>query len=137
MGIIGYGFSEDSFWLAVEGDVDAIIADCGSTDSGPQKLARGTTTVTREAYHRDLDVMLAACSLRHVPILLGSVGGDGADGHVELFLKLIRELIEERGYRSMIVFTIYSEIERISLKESFTNHYTHPKSDIRSVRFRL
>ena len=128
VGMIGYGFREDLFWQAVEDGVDAIIADCGSTDSGPQKLAQGTTTVTREAYVHDLDILLAACSIRHIPILLGSAGGDGADSHVELFLQITRELIEKRGYRSMNVVTIYSEIDREFIREKFRKAEVRPCS---------
>ncbi|KAI9698899.1 MAG: hypothetical protein M1820_007320 [Bogoriella megaspora] len=117
VGMLGYGFAKDTFWEAMASGVDAIIADSGSTDSGPQKLAMGTTTVTREAYIRDFDVLLAACSIYHVPILLGSAGGDGSNDHVQLFLDIMRELIEQRGYRTMNVLTIESEIDKAFVKE--------------------
>jgi hypothetical protein len=126
--MIGYGFSEDLFWKAVADGVDAIIADCGSTDSGPQKLARGTTTVTREAYVHDLGILLAACSIYHVPILLGSAGGDGADEHVQLFLQIVKELVQQKGYRSMNVITINSEIEKEFVKEKLGKGEVSPCS---------
>lgn len=128
VGMIGYGFNEDLFWKAVEDGVDAIIADCGSTDSGPQKLARGTTTVTRAAYVHDLNILVAACSIYHVPILLGSAGGDGSDDHVQFFLQIVTELIQQKGYRSMNVITINSEIDKLFIKEKFAKREIVPCS---------
>jgi len=71
VGMLGYGFSEDLFWTAIEEGVDAVILDSGSTDSGPSKLALGTTTVSRKAYERDLGIMVAACHSHKVPLLIG------------------------------------------------------------------
>jgi hypothetical protein len=50
VGMLGYWFSEQIFWEAIEEGVDAIILDSSSTDSGPLKLALGGTTVPREGY---------------------------------------------------------------------------------------
>lgn len=128
VGMLGYGFDEDLVWRAVESGVDAIIADCGSTDSGPQKLAQGTTTVTREAYVRDIDVILAVCSIHRVPVLLGSAGGDGSNDHVQLFLQIMKELVKEKGYRSMNIITIDSEIDKAYVKEKLGKGEVSPCS---------
>ncbi|MCJ1223529.1 hypothetical protein MMC12_000171 [Toensbergia leucococca] len=112
IGMIGYGFSEDLFWTAMEEGVDAIIADCGSTDSGPQKLALGSMTVTLEAYVKDLAVLVAAAHKYKVPILLGSAGGDGANSHVDMFVEIIAGIIKKRSYRPMKIISIYAEIEK-------------------------
>jgi hypothetical protein len=116
IGMIGYGFSEEILWKTLADGVDAIIADCGSTDSGPQKLALGTTTVSRQAYERDLDLLLAACHIYHVPILLGSAGCDGANDHVDLFVEIMKQLITAKKYRSMKIVSIYSEINKDFIK---------------------
>jgi hypothetical protein len=56
IGCVGYGYSTKIFWDTIDNyDVDAIICDSGSTDSGPQKLALGHTTVPRESYEADLE----------------------------------------------------------------------------------
>ena len=112
IGMLGYGFREDLFWSAVEGGVDAIIADSGSTDSGPSKLALGTTTQPREAYERDIGIFVAAAHSHSIPILIGSAGGDGANAHVDLFLEIITDIIAKNGYRSMKVLSIYSEVPK-------------------------
>jgi hypothetical protein len=71
IGMLGYGFSEDIFWSALDDGVDAVILDSGSTDSGPSKLALGSTTVSRKSYERDLSVLVAACHYYNVPLLIG------------------------------------------------------------------
>ena len=71
IGMLGYSFSENLFWSAIEDGVDAIILDSGSTDSGPAKLALGQTTVSRQAYERDLGILVSACHYYRVPVLIG------------------------------------------------------------------
>ncbi|KAF9890461.1 hypothetical protein FE257_005866 [Aspergillus nanangensis] len=112
IGMIGYGFPEEIFFSTLADGVDGIIADCGSTDSGPQKLALGQTTVTPEAYERDLDLLLAGCHTYRVPIILSSAGGDGANDHVDLFVDILEKLIQQKKYRSMKIVKIYSEVDK-------------------------
>jgi len=80
IGMLGYSFSENLFWSAIEDGVDAIILDSGSTDSGPAKLALGQTTVSRQAYERDLGILVSACHYYHVPVLIGMLP---CSGHVK------------------------------------------------------
>ncbi|EED15790.1 conserved hypothetical protein [Talaromyces stipitatus ATCC 10500] len=118
IGMLGYGFSEELFWSALEDGVDAVILDSGSTDSGPSKLALGTTTVSRKSYERDLSVLVAACHFYKVPLLIGScvdsqagsAGGDGANSHVDLLVEIIEACIAREGYRTMEIVRIYSEV---------------------------
>jgi hypothetical protein len=90
--MLGYGFSEQIFWEAIEEGVEVIILDSGSTDSGPSKLALGGTTVPREGYERDLAILVQACHSHRVPILLGSAGSDGENAHVDMFVEVISKL---------------------------------------------
>jgi hypothetical protein len=117
IGMLGYGFNEDLFRGALDDGVDAIIADSGSTDSGPSKLALGKTTVTLEAYQRDLAVIISACHSYRVPVLIGSAGGDGANGHVDMFVDIIRDIISKNHYRPMNVISIYAEIDKETILE--------------------
>jgi hypothetical protein len=112
VGMLGYGFDEVLFWDAVEDCVDAIIVDCGSTDSGPSKLALDATTISRESWERDLSILLASCHKYNVPLILGSAGGDGANIHVQLFVDITRDLVTAKGYRTMKIVTIEAEIEK-------------------------
>ncbi|KAK7042318.1 hypothetical protein R3P38DRAFT_3178882 [Favolaschia claudopus] len=112
IGMLGYGYDQKLFWDAVNGGVDAIIVDAGSTDSGPSKLAVGSLTVKRSAYVKDLGPFLAACHYHRTPILIGSTGGDGANSRLPEFLEIISEIVSKNGYRSMKVLTIESEIDK-------------------------
>lgn len=71
IGMLGYGFSEEIFWSTMAEGVDAVILDAGSTDSGPSKLALGKSTGTRQAYERDLGVLVAGCHVYRKPLLIG------------------------------------------------------------------
>ncbi|KAH8883029.1 hypothetical protein GQ53DRAFT_433468 [Thozetella sp. PMI_491] len=113
--MLGHGFSEPLFWQAVGEGVDAVIVDSGSIDSGPSKLALGTLTVDRLAYERDLGILVAACHSHEVPLLIGSVGGDGVNARLEMFLDIIAHIISSKGYRSMKVLTIPAEIDKATV----------------------
>lgn len=107
VGMFGYGFNEDWTEAALAQCVEsraptALILDSGSTDSGPSKLALGTTTCPYEAYERDFRKLLTLSIKYHVPILLSSAGGDGSDEHVDLFLDIVRKIAAEEANRQVL-----------------------------------
>ena len=98
--MLGYGFDEEEIAeglkLSVESGVPtALILDSGSTDSGPVKLAIGTSTCPRSSYVRDWRKLIRAVRKYRVPVLIGSAGGDGSNAHVKEFLDIIKEVLEE------------------------------------------
>jgi hypothetical protein len=99
MGMLGYGFEEhlltDKLDELSRRDPPlpvAVILDSGSTDSGPSKLALGTMTCPEASYRRDLTKLIRAVIHYHVPVLISSVGGDGSNEHVDLFVDMINEI---------------------------------------------
>jgi hypothetical protein len=112
IGMLVQGFSEQIFWEAMETGVDAIVLDSGSTDSGPGRLALGSTSVPRAGYERDLAHLVKACHIYRVSILIGSAGGDGENKHVDMLVDIISKLISDNGYRSMNAISIYAEISK-------------------------
>ena len=119
IGNLGYGYSTEIFWKTLDTyDVDAIICDAGSTDSGPQKLALGHTTVPRESYETDLEPMVAAAHSRRIPIIITSVGGDGSSAHVDLIVDLIDGIVTSRRYRTLKVLKLYAEIPKATVTEA-------------------
>lgn len=124
--MLGYGFGEEIFWTAVEAGVDAIILDSGSTDSGPQKLALGTSTCSREAYHRDLSKLVAAAHSHRTPVLIGSAGGDGSNQHTDMIVGIIKEIVKKNNYRSMKVLSIYADIPKDVVHEKLENGEIRP-----------
>jgi hypothetical protein len=99
VGMLGYGFDETLTRKALQ-DLEvnlaptALILDSGSTDGGPLKLAVGSMTTPRSAYERDFKKLMALSHEFHVPIIISSAGGDGADAHVDEFLNIIEEIAD-------------------------------------------
>lgn len=118
IGNVGYGYSTEIFWSTIDKlKPHAIICDSGSTDSGPQKLALGSSTVPRESYVCDLEPMVAAAH-SGTPVIIGSAGGDGADAHVDDFVDIIDDIVAARGYRSLKIIKIYAEIPKEVVQEA-------------------
>lgn len=102
IGMVGYGFSVEEMHktlsgLTRESDVPtAIICDSGSTDSGPRKLALGDMTAPRAAYKRDLGWLVEGVKKYGTPLLIGSAGGAGLDGHVQELTTILDEVSKEK-----------------------------------------
>ena len=100
VGMLGYGYDDSELQRGLElclsqGLATAIILDSGSTDSGPQKLALGSMTMPRAAYLRDMGKLVRAVMDHHVPLIIGSAGGDGSDAHVQVIVDCVREVLDE------------------------------------------
>ncbi|KAK4508747.1 hypothetical protein PRZ48_002486 [Zasmidium cellare] len=110
--MLGYGFKSEEFWYGIEKySPAAIIVDCGSTDGGPYKLGLNKMTCGRGSYIRDLEPLLDAAYHKKTKLLIGSVGGDGSDLHVQEFLEMVKSIADERGYNFKIA-TIDSGVDR-------------------------
>lgn len=99
IGMLGYGFNTEDVEKGLELFIGtqtptAIILDSGSTDSGPSKLALGSTTCPRSSYERDLRQLIHAVQTYRVPLLISSAGGDGSNAHVKEFLDIIGEILD-------------------------------------------
>src|SRR6478735_10768903 len=110
-GMLGYGFPVDHFRMGLALKPHAITIDSGSTDSGPQKLGLGEMTCSREAYVKDIEVLLEAQHEAKVPLLISSAGGDGTNLHVDVFRDIIAEIAQRRGWRFKLA-KIYSDIDK-------------------------
>src|SRR5471032_686960 len=110
-GMLGYGFPIDHFKLGLAQKPHAITIDSGSTDSGPQKLGLGEMTCSREAYMKDLEVLLEAQREAKVPLLISSAGGDGSNLHVDAFRNMIAEISRKKGWRFKLA-KIYADIDK-------------------------
>ena len=126
IGMLGQGFSEEIFWEAIEDGVDAIIADSGSTDSGPGRLATGSLSVPRAGFERDFGLMVQACHIHHTPVLIGSAGGDGENAFVDMFVDIIANIVAEKRYRPMKVLSIYAEIPKDLVRQKLDTGLISP-----------
>jgi hypothetical protein len=110
-GMLGYGFPTDHFRMGLALRPHAITIDSGSTDSGPQKLGLGEMTCSREAYVKDIEVLLEGQREARVPLLISSAGGDGTNLHVDVFRDIIAEIARRRGWR-LRLGKIYSDVDK-------------------------
>ena len=110
-GMLGYGFPVDHFKMGLALKPHAITIDSGSTDSGPQKLGLGEMTCSREAYVKDIEVLLEAQHATRVPVLISSAGGDGTNLHVDVFRDIIAEIAKKRGWHFKLA-SIYADIDK-------------------------
>ena len=74
---------------------DVIAADSGSDDVGPIPLGTGTSTSPLAWQTHDLEQMLLASRQLRVPMIIGSSGDTGANGRVDLFVRLIGEIADK------------------------------------------
>jgi hypothetical protein len=115
--MLGYGFKTEHFWYGIEKyQPKAIIVDSGSTDAGPYKLGMNKMTCGRDSYIRDLTPMLQAVHYRRTKLLIGSVGGDGSNKHVQETLSMVEEISEKYGFQFKIA-TIDAGIDRSLIKQ--------------------
>ena len=117
VGSVGYGFNSKMLYKGIEKGATAIICDAGSTDSGPQKLALGSSTVPRSAYIRDLGIIVDACYHHKVKALISSAGGDGSDEHTDDFVNIIQDHSTEKGYKLKLI-KIYGGIRKEAVHEA-------------------
>src|SRR6476660_672253 len=110
-GMLGYGFPVDHFKMGLALKPHAITIDSGSTDSGPQKLGLGEMTCSREAYVKDIEVLLEAQHETRIPVLISSAGGDGTNLHVDAFRDIIVEIARKRGWHFKLA-SIYADIDK-------------------------
>jgi hypothetical protein len=99
VGCLGFGIDKDIIDAELErliktGIPTAIILDSGSTDSGPSKLATGSTSAPLFAYKRDLGHLIPLVHKYHVPLLFSSAGGDGSGKHVDDMVDVIEGIQE-------------------------------------------
>ncbi len=115
IGMLGYGIPAEWFWRGVAERPDVITVDAGSTDSGPQKLGLGSMTCSRDAYRKDIGLLLEAAHTHRIPVHITSAGGDGSNAHVDVFLDIVAEIAAARGYRFR-AGAIYADMDKDHVK---------------------
>ena len=125
VGSIGMGFDPAKLFEGIKLGATAIIADAGSTDSGPQKLGLGETMCPHDAYVEDFEHIVDAVHHHKVKVLVSSAGGDGSNKHVDEFVDIIQEHCLKKGYRMKLV-KIYAEIDKELIKSSIDKGLVTP-----------
>lgn len=120
-GMMGYGFPLEDFQRGMERQPHAIVVDAGSTDSGPQKLALGEMTCPQSAYEKELSILVPAAKEANIPLIVSSVGGDGTNEHVDLFVDIVKQIAKEQALNLKVAW-IYSDIDKAEVAEKLVNH---------------
>ncbi|MBN2852689.1 MAG: acyclic terpene utilization AtuA family protein [Clostridia bacterium] len=111
--ILGYGFPVESFEKAMALEPDVIAVDAGSTDPGPFYLGDGVSFTDRLAVKRDLTIMIKAALKAHIPLLIGSAGGSGADVHLLWCVEIVREILGDQHQAKVAVISAEVSKEKV------------------------
>ena len=101
-----------SFDLGVARGPDAIVADSGSCDIGPQPLGADEHCSPEEWQRHDLELMLLAARRLGVPMIVGSASDTGTNRGVDQYARIIRALARQHGLEPFRLATIHSEVGR-------------------------
>jgi hypothetical protein len=103
---------QGSFDLGVARRPDAIVADSGSCDIGPQPLGADEACSPEEWQRHDLELMLLAARRLAVPMIVGSASDTGTDRGVHQYAAIIRDVADRHGLAPFTLATIRSEVSR-------------------------
>jgi hypothetical protein len=106
----------ESLRLGVAARPDYIAADSGSDDVGPVPLGTDTSTSPLAWQTHDLEAMLLASREIGVPMIIGSAGDTGADGRVDLYVRIVEELARKHRLPCFNLGYFYSGIDREELR---------------------
>ncbi|XEV07303.1 hypothetical protein FSHL1_012590 [Fusarium sambucinum] len=124
--MLGYGYNVEHFWYGIQKfKPAAIIVDSGSTDGGPYKLGMNKMTCGKGSYIRDLEPILTACFHHKIKVLIGSVGGDGSNKHVQEMFDIVSSITQRLGF-SFKIATINAGMDRELIKSRIENNKVSP-----------
>ena len=101
-----------SFEIGLTRRLDAIVADSGSCDIGPQPLGADEHCSPEEWQRHDLELMLLAARRLGVPMIVGSASDAGTDRGVHQYAEIIRDLARRHGLAPFTLASIFSEVSR-------------------------
>jgi len=110
-----------SFDIGVSRRPDAIVADSGSCDIGPQPLGADEHCSPEEWQRHDLELMLLGSRRLGVPMIVGSASDAGTDRGVHQYAEIIRELARRHRLAPFNLAMIFSEVSRDEVARRLKN----------------
>lgn len=124
LGMLGYGFPEQSMKAALRHGFDVIALDAGSVDPGPYYLGSGKSFTSRLMVKRDLKLIVQAGNKAGVPVLVGTACGSGAKPHLDWAMGILREILHELNI-SPKVARIDAEFEKDWIMDAYREGKIH------------
>ncbi len=100
-GHLGHGVPRDSLLRALRLEPDFIALQGTSMDPGPYYLGSATMPHSLEVIKRDLSLIVPEAVERGIPFIF-SATGPGTDNLVELVLRVLDEILREKGVRARV-----------------------------------
>jgi hypothetical protein len=126
-GHLGYARSEKgSFYLGLKENPDALAADSGSADMGPQPLGSGTASSPTQWQTHDLELMLIPAIKHNIPMVIGSANDTGTNQGVEKFAQIIRDLANKHKLKKFKLATITHTLTKDMLRDRLKPGETIP-----------
>ena len=96
-GHLGYSpLHPETFWRGLEQfEPNAVIADSGSCDIGPEPLASGNASSSAEWQKHDIEVLLLGARQKGIPLIITSASDTGTNEGVEQYAQIVRDLVTE------------------------------------------
>ena len=118
VGMLGGGFTEEYFEVALSKGLDFIAVDSGSTDGGANNLGEDLPFFSRDAIKRDLRLLLRATRRLDIPLLVGSCGGSGGNWNLNWMWEIVQEIAAEEQLHFTTAL-IPAEVDRDVLVRKF------------------
>jgi len=96
-GHLGYSpLHPETFWRGLEQFApDAVIADSGSCDIGPEPLASGKASSSAEWQKHDIEILLLGARQKGIPLIITSASDTGTNKGVDQYAQIVRDLVTE------------------------------------------
>lgn len=124
-GMLGSGFLKSSLEEGLKRKPHFIGCDAGSTDPGSYYLGSGKSLFSREAYKRDIELMLVGAMNNNIPLIIGSAGTGGGDIHLRWTREIIEEIAEENCFHFKMAI-IHAEQNKNYLKRKLNEGKIKP-----------
>jgi len=96
-GHLGYSpLHPETFWRGLEQfEPQAVIADSGSCDIGPEPLASGRASSSAEWQKHDIEILLLGARQKGIPLIISSASDTGTNEGVDQYAQIVRDLVTE------------------------------------------
>lgn len=117
-GHLGYSpLHPETFWRGVEEfAADAVIADSGSCDIGPEPLASGKASSSAEWQKHDIEVLLLGARQKGIPLIISSASDTGTNAGVDQYAQIVRDLVTKHRLGALKMGLIKYDMNRDYLR---------------------